>query len=51
MLQKEISPKTTMDLTDASLEHRLQRAPAGTDSINREWLGLRELTYYASVSE
>jgi hypothetical protein len=51
MLQKKISPRAIMDSTGATLEHPLQRAPAGMDKINREWLGLRELTYYASVSE
>lgn len=38
--------------TDAVSKHSLEEAPSGSRRrIEREWLGLRELTQYANVSE
>ena len=51
MLQRTRTTSTTTGSTDPTLDYRLQRASGSMDSINREWLGLRDLTHYANVSE
>jgi len=37
--------------THATTESELRRLSGDPQRINREWLGLRDLTYYADVSE
>jgi len=37
--------------THATTESDLRRLSGDSQRINREWLGLRDLTYYANVSE
>jgi hypothetical protein len=51
MIDRTTLTRQSTDLANTTTETRLRRAPGDIDTINREWLGLRDLTYYAHVSE
>jgi hypothetical protein len=51
MLNRTLSMRSRTNPMDERAGDSLKGPPSGADSINREWLGLRDLTYYANVSE
>lgn len=51
MIDRTTLTRQSTDLADTPTETRSRRAPGEIATINREWLGLRDLTYYAHVSE
>ena len=51
MIDRTTFPRQSTGLANTTTETHLRRAPGDVDTINREWLGLRDLTYYAHVSE
>ena len=51
MFDRTLSTRSRTSTMGESPGEGLNGPSRGMDSINREWLGLRDLTYYANVSE
>ena len=51
MFNRTIAQRLRANGGEAPPQSDVQQAPCDPDKINREWLGLRDLTYYAHVSE
>jgi helix-turn-helix protein len=51
MFNRTVSTRQSTAPANETSDSQMRQASGDIETINREWLGLRDLTYYAHVSE